>query len=75
MGSAADITTLAANSSPFSSATPAARPFFTITCFTAALVRISTPSARAELAIAAVTPPVPFLAKPQARKAPSISPM
>ena len=28
-----------------------------------------------ELAMAADTPPVPFLAKPQARKAPSISPM
>ena len=31
--------------------------------------------ARAELAIACDTPPLPFLQKPHARKAPSISPM
>jgi len=55
--------------------TPPARPPLTITLSTAAFVRISTPSARAEDAIAADTPPVPFLAKPHARNAPSISPM
>ncbi len=74
-GSAADITTCARSSSPFASATPLARPPLTSTFATGALVRISTPSACAERAIAALTPPVPFFAKPQARNAPSISPM
>ena len=75
LGSAADSTIFAWISSPFSSATPAARPPRTITLRTGAPVRISTPSDRADEAMAAETPPVPFLAKPQARNAPSISPM
>ena len=75
LGSTADITTFACSSSPLVSATPLARPPWTVTCSTDAFRRISTPSASAEFAIACATPPVPFLAKPQARKAPSISPM
>ncbi len=65
----------ASNSSPFSSATPVARPFFTITFATPAFERISAPNARAELAIASLTLPVPPFANPHARKTPSISPM
>src|SRR5688500_2177811 len=67
-GSAADMTTLDWSSSPFSSVTPTARPFLTMTCFTEQLTRISTPSATAALRIEPLTPPEPFLAKPQARK-------
>ena len=42
---------------------------------TRASVRISAPSARAALPIAFETPPVPPFGMPQARNAPSISPM
>ena len=63
------------SSSPFSRATPTARPFLTMTCFTLALTLISTPSACAAFRMEPLTPPEPFLAKPQARNAPSISPM
>ncbi len=74
-GSSPDTTTLAGISSPSSSATPTARPFFTITCVTVAFVRISAPAARAAEAIDSLTAPVPPLANPHARNAPSISPM
>ena len=42
---------------------------------TGASVRISAPASRAALAIASLTPPVPPSGMPQARNAPSISPM
>ncbi len=42
---------------------------------TGASVRISAPSARAAEPMAFETPPVPPFGMPQARKAPSISPM
>ena len=62
-------------SSPDSSTTPIARPPLTMTLATGASVRISAPSARAALPIALLTPPVPPFGMPQARNAPSISPM
>ncbi len=62
-------------SSPFSRATPVARPFLTMIRATGASVRISAPSARAADAIAFDTPPVPPFGMPHARNAPSISPM
>ena len=74
-GSRLDTTVLARNSSPFSSATPSARPFLTMTLLTPALQRISAPKLRAADAIASLTAPVPPLAKPQARNTPSSSPM
>ena len=66
---------LAPISSPDSRATPTARPPLTITRATGASVRISAPSARAALPIALLMPPVPPFGIPQARNAPSISPM
>ena len=68
-------TTSASISSPDSSATPVARPPRTTIRATGASVRISAPSARAALPIAFEIPPVPPFGMPQARKAPSISPM
>ena len=62
-------------SSPDSRATPTARPPLTMMLATGALSRISAPSACAALPIALLTLPVPPLGMPQARKAPSISPM
>ena len=62
-------------SSPDSRATPTARPSRTMMRATGASIRISAPSARAELPMAFETPPVPPRGIPQARKAPSISPM
>ena len=62
-------------SSPDSRATPTARPPLTMMLATGALSRISAPSACAALPIALLTPPVPPLGMPQARNAPSISPM
>ena len=74
-GSAADITTFALQLVAVLQRDARGAAALDDDLLTGALVRISTPSARAELAIAAVTPPLPFLAKPQARNAPSISPM
>ncbi len=62
-------------SSPFSSTTPVARPSLHEHLRTGASVRISAPNARAALAIARLTEPLPPFAKPHARNAPSISPM
>ena len=54
------VTTVGAvSSSPFSSTTPVTRPLRVVTDSTRALVRISTPSSRAEPAIAADTAPMP----------------
>ena len=50
-------------------------PARTSTRATGASVRISAPSARAALPIASLIPPVPPFGMPQARNAPSISPM
>ena len=52
-----------------------ARPLCTLMWATGASVRISAPDERAAPAIAALTDPLPPLANPQARNAPSISPM
>ena len=68
-------TTSAEISSPDSSATPTARPSRTRIRATGASVRISAPWARAALPIASLMPPVPPFGMPQARNAPSISPM
>ena len=75
--SAEEITTPAGISSPLSRTTPVARSRAgeSLTRLTPAPVRISAPCARAALAIAALIAPVPPLCRPQARKAPSISPM
>ena len=62
-------------SSPSSRTTPIARPSFVRIRSTGASSRISAPSARAALPIALLTPPVPPFGMPQARNAPSISPM
>ena len=74
-GSTLEETTRAAISSPDSSTTPvglAARDtIFAIGAF----VRISTPASRAAAAQASEIAPVPPRAKPQARNAPSMSPM
>ncbi len=69
------MTTRASSSSPLSSTTPVARPLSRRTRATGASVRIVAPCARADDAIASETAPLPPLQKPQARKAPSISPM
>ena len=74
-GSRLEDTTFACSSSPLARATPVTRPFLTSTCATGASVRISAPASRAAEAIASATAPVPPLAKPHARKWPSISPM
>ncbi len=68
-------TTLAPISSPLARATPDARPPFTITFSTVASVRISAPNALADRAMVSLMAPVPPFWNPQARKAPSISPM
>ena len=68
-------TTRASISSPDSSTTPVARPSRTRMRATGASVRISAPNAAAALAMASLTPPVPPRGMPQARNAPSISPM
>ena len=77
--SADESTVDASISSPLSSTTPVARvvpwPVDVRILATGASVRISAPSAWAARAIAYDTPPVPPLGMPQARKAPSISPM
>ena len=73
--SADDRTWVASISSPLASATPVALPLRTMTRATGASVRISAPSASAARAIDMLTPPVPPLGMPQARNAPSISPM
>ncbi len=62
-------------SSPDSRTTPVARPSRTVMCATGASVRISAPNERAADAMASLTPPVPPRGMPQARNAPSISPM
>ncbi len=74
-GSTAETTAAAAISSPLSSTTPVARPLRSAISATGASVRISAPSSRAAAAIASLTAPVPPRARPQERKAPSISPM
>ena len=74
-GSALESTAPASISSPEASVTPVARPPRTSMRATSASVRISAPCARAAEAIARLTPPVPPRGMPQARKAPSISPM
>ena len=74
-GSALERTASASSVSPDWSVTPTARPPRTSIDATAASVRISAPSSRAAEAIARLTPPVPPRGMPQARKAPSISPM
>ena len=66
---------VASSSSPDSRTTPVARPPPTWILATGASVRISAPFARAALAIAFEMPPVPPFGMPQARNAPSISPM
>ena len=73
--SSEDITTPASISSPESNTTPVARPPCVLIRATGASVRISTPSANAAPAIAYAIAPVPPRGMPQARKAPSISPM
>ena len=74
-GSRPEITISELYSSPFSKVTPTARPFFTFTFFTGASVMISTPKCSAERAMAILTAPVPPRWNPQARKAPSMSPI
>ena len=74
-GSALERTASASIVSPDSSVTPTARPPRTSIAATGASVRISAPWARAAAAMARLTPPVPPRGMPQARKAPSISPM
>ena len=74
-GSRPDTTTGALISSPFARTTPVVRPSFTSTRVTAASVRISAPNERAALAIDSLIAPVPPFWNPQARNAPSISPM
>ena len=74
-GSRPEMTISDMYSSPLSSATPVALPFFTITFFTEASVMIVAPKCSADLAMAILTSPVPPLWNPQARKAPSISPI
>ena len=70
------MTTGARISSPLSRTTPAARPFFTITLATLALVRISVPKLRAELLMASATAPMPPSGNPQLPRWPSpMSPM
>jgi hypothetical protein len=68
-------TTPASISSPDSRTTPLARPPPTRIVATDASVRISAPFARAALPMAFEMPPVPPFGIPQARNAPSISPM
>ena len=74
-GSSPDTTTLAAISSPLSSATPVAWPSRVRTRSTAAPVRIVAPNAWAARAMLSLMAPVPPFWNPQARNAPSISPM
>ena len=69
------ITTSASISSPESSTTPVAFEPVVLIRATGASVRISTPSDSAASAIAYAIAPVPPLGTPQARNAPSISPM
>ena len=64
-------TTGARSSSPFSSATPTARPPRTRIFFTRASVRISAPNDSAERRIASETPPMPPCWKPHEPRWPS----
>ena len=73
--SADERTADASISSPLSRTTPVARSPLTLIRATGASVRISAPCASAARAIAYETPPVPPFGMPQARNAPSISPM
>ena len=66
---------MASISSPPSSTTPVARPSRTLMRSIDVFVRISTPASAAAPAMAMLMAPVPPREKPQARKAPSISPM
>ena len=76
LGACAPETTQCASlSSPFSSTTPFARPFFMTTRATGALVRIVAPWCCAAVAMAWLTPPVPPFENPHERNAPSISPI
>ncbi len=74
-GSTLEDTTRASISSPDSSTTPVAFPPETLIFAIGAWRRISTPASRAASPQALEIAPVPPRAKPQARKAPSMSPM
>ena len=74
-GSTLEETTVASISSPFSRTTPFALPLTSLIFAIGVFVRISTPASRAASPIALEIAPVPPRAKPQERKAPSISPM
>ena len=74
-GSTLEDTTRASISSPSTRTTPVALPPLTLIRAIGVWVRISTPASRAASAMALEMAPVPPRAKPQDRKAPSISPM